>query len=336
MRVHPSWSTLLHPNLNPNPRRRRLSLFRAHYFRINEKHIKSMVQNKIKGVGVALITPFNNFEVDYPALARMVEYVIAGGVDYIVALGSTAETATLSLEERQQVYDFVVEHTAGRVPIVVGMGGNNTHELVEQLRTFDMHDAVAILSVVPYYNKPSQEGIFRHYMAVAEASPVPVILYNVPGRTGVNMTAATTLRLAHASDKFVAVKEASGSIEQMQEIIDGKPENFLVISGDDGITVELIKRGGVGVISVAANAFPEKFCRCIHNAMEGNFAEAEPAMEQFAEPIALLFREGNPTGVKTMTAVMGLTRDEVRLPLVEGTETLREDTKNGITKYDLR
>lgn len=295
-----------------------------------------MVQNKIKGVGVALITPFNNFEVDYPALERMVEHVIAGGVDYIVALGSTAETATLSLEERQQVYDFVVEHTAGRVPIVVGMGGNNTHELVEQLRTFDMHDAVAILSVVPYYNKPSQEGIFRHYMAVAEASPVPVILYNVPGRTGVNMTAATTLRLAHASDKFVAVKEASGSIEQMQEIIDGKPENFLVISGDDGITVELIKRGGVGVISVAANAFPEKFCRCIHNAMEGNFAEAEPAMEQFAEPIALLFREGNPTGVKTMTAVMGLTRDEVRLPLVEGTETLREDTKNGITKYDLR
>ena len=295
-----------------------------------------MVQNKIKGVGVALITPFNNFEVDYPALERMVEYVIAGGVDYIVALGSTAETATLLLEERQQVYDFVVEHTAGRVPIVVGMGGNNTHELVEQLRTFDMHDAVAILCVVPYYNKPSQEGIFRHYMAVAEASPVPVILYNVPGRTGVNMTAATTLRLAHASDKFVAVKEASGSIEQMQEIIDGKPENFLVISGDDGITVELIKRGGVGVISVAANAFPEKFCRCIHNAMEGNFAEAEPTMEQFAEPIALLFREGNPTGVKTMTAVMGLTRDEVRLPLVEGTETLREDTKNGITKYDLR
>ena len=295
-----------------------------------------MVQNKIKGVGVALITPFNNFEVDYPALERMVEHVIAGGVDYIVALGSTAETATLSLEERQQVYDFVVEHTAGRVPIVVGMGGNNTHKLVEQLRTFDMHDAVAILSVVPYYNKPSQEGIYRHYMAVAEASPVPVILYNVPGRTGVNMTAATTLRLAHASDNIVAVKVASGSIEQMQEIIDGKPENFLVISGDDGITVELIKRGGAGVISVAANAFPEKFCRCIHDAMEGNFAEAEPAMEQFAEPIALLFREGNPTGVKTMTAVMGLTRDEVRLPLVEGTEALREDIKNGVTKYDLR
>lgn len=295
-----------------------------------------MIQQMIKGVGVALITPFNNFEVDYPALERMVEHVINGGVDYIVALGSTAETATLSLEERQLVYDFIVERTAGRVPIVVGMGSNNTHELVEQLRTFDMHDSVAILSVVPYYNKPSQEGIYRHYMAVAEASPVPVILYNVPGRTGVNMTAATTLRLAHASDNIVAVKEASGSIEQMQEIIDGKPENFLVISGDDGITVELVKRGGMGVISVAANAFPERFCKCIHDAMEGNFTEAESAMEQFNEPIALLFKEGNPTGVKTMTAVMGITRDEVRMPLVEGTESLRDAIKSAVEKYDLR
>lgn len=295
-----------------------------------------MTQDMIKGVGVALITPFNNFEVDYPALERMVEHVIAGGVDYIVALGSTAETATLSLEERQQVYDFIVEHTAGRVPIVVGMGSNNTHELVEQLRTFNMHDAVAILSVVPYYNKPSQEGIYRHYMAVAEASPVPVILYNVPGRTGVNMTAATTLRLARASSNIVAVKEASGSIEQMQEIIDGKPENFLVISGDDGITVELVKRGGAGVISVAANAFPERFCRCIHDAMEGNFTEAEKAMENFSEPISLLFKEGNPTGVKTMTTVMNLTSAEVRLPLVEGTKALFEDTKNSVAKYDLK
>ena len=295
-----------------------------------------MTQDMIKGVGVALITPFNNFEVDYSALERMVEHVIAGGVDYIVALGSTAETATLSLNERQQVYDFIVERTAGRVPIVVGMGSNNTHELVEQLRTFNMHDAVAILSVVPYYNKPSQEGIYRHYMAVAEASPVPVILYNVPGRTGVNMTAATTLRLAHASDKFIAVKEASGSIEQMQEIIDGKPENFLVISGDDGITVELVKRGGAGVISVAANAFPERFCRCIHDAMEGNFTEAEKAMENFSEPISLLFKEGNPTGVKTMTTVMNLTSAEVRLPLVEGTKALFEDTKNSVAKYDLK
>ena len=296
-----------------------------------------MIQDKIKGVGVALITPFNNFEVDYEALARMVDYVIEGGVDYIVALGSTAETATLSLKERQEVLDFIVERTAERVPIVAGMGSNNTADLVAQLRSFDLSKCVAILSVVPYYNKPSQEGIYRHYMAVAEASPVPVIVYNVPGRTGVNMTAETTLRLAHATEKIVAVKEASGDIEQMQRIIDGKPENFLVISGDDGITVELVKRGGVGVISVAANAFPESFCHCIHKAMEGDILSAEKQMEeQFTEPLKLIFREGNPTSVKVMTAAMGLTRDEVRLPLVEGSEELSSDIKAAIAKYDLR
>lgn len=296
----------------------------------------TMIQNKIKGVGVALITPFNNYEVDYDALKRMIEHVINGGVDYIVALGSTAETATLSPAEQQAVLRFIVKETDNRVPIVVGMGGNNTHALENNLRTYDLSGTVAILSVVPYYNKPSQEGMYRHYMAVAEASPVPVILYNVPGRTGVNMTAETTLRLAHASNKFIAIKEASGSIEQMQAIIDGKPENFSVISGDDGITVELIKRGGIGVISVAANAFPERFCRCVHGALDGRFEDAERAMEEFDEPIALLFKEGNPTGVKTMTAAMGITRSEVRLPLVEGSEKLAEEIKNAVSKYDLR
>lgn len=296
-----------------------------------------MIQDKIKGVGVALITPFNNFEVDYEALARMVDHVIEGGVDYIVALGSTAETATLSLKERQEVLDFIVERTAERVPIVAGMGSNNTADLVAQLRSFDLSKCVAILSVVPYYNKPSQEGIYRHYMAVAEASPVPVIVYNVPGRTGVNMTAETTLRLAHATDKIVAVKEASGDIEQMQRIIDGKPENFLVISGDDGITVELIKRGGVGVISVAANAFPETFCHCIHKAMDGDIESAEKQMaEQFTEPLTLIFREGNPTSIKVMTEAMDLTRRDVRLPLVEGSEALVADIKSAIERYDLK
>lgn len=295
-----------------------------------------MIQNKIKGVGVALITPFANYEVDYPALGRMIDHVIMGGVDYIVALGSTAETATLNKKERQEVYDYIVERTAGRVPIVVGMGSNNTQELVEQLQSFDMHDAVAILSVVPYYNKPSQEGIYRHYMAVAEASPVPVILYNVPGRTGVNMIAETTLRLARATDKIIAVKEASGNIEQMQTIIDGKPENFVVLSGDDGLTVELIKRGGEGVISVAANAFVERFCGCIHDAMVGNIAAAEEAMAQMLMPIDLLFKEGNPTSVKVMTNLMGLTTTEVRLPLVEGSESLTAEMKETIEKYNLR
>lgn len=296
----------------------------------------TMIQDKIKGVGVALITPFNNYDVDYDALKQMVERVINGGVDYIVALGSTAETATLSPAEQQAVLRFIVKETANRVPIVVGMGGNNTQALVNNLRTYDLSGTVAILSVVPYYNKPSQEGMYRHFMAVAEASPVPVILYNVPGRTGVNMTAETTLRLAHASDKFIAIKEASGSIDQMQTIIDGKPANFSVISGDDGITVELVKRGGTGVISVAANAFPERFCRCVHDAMDGRFEDAERAMESFNEPIALLFKEGNPTGVKTMTAAMGITRAEVRLPLVEGSEELAESIKNAVAKYDLR
>ena len=295
-----------------------------------------MVQEKIKGVGVALITPFNNYSVDYDALQRMVDHVIEGGVDYIVALGSTAETATLSLKERQQVYDFVVERTAGRVPIVVGMGSNNTQELVEQLRSFDMHDAVAILSVVPYYNKPSQEGIYRHYMAVAEASPVPVILYNVPGRTGVNMTSETTLRLAHSSSNIVAVKEASGDMEQMQRIIDGRPDNFLVISGDDGITVELIKRGGEGVISVAANGFPHTFCACIHEAMDGNIEEAAATLQSLQEPIDLLFKEGNPTGIKAMTHAMDITRSEVRLPLVEGSEALMKNMQSVIKAKNLR
>jgi 4-hydroxy-tetrahydrodipicolinate synthase len=287
-----------------------------------------MIQNKIKGVGVALITPFNNFEVDYPALERMVEHVIAGGVDYIVALGSTAETATLSLKERQQVYDFIVERTAGRVPIVVGMGSNNTHDLVEQLRTFDMHDAVAILSVVPYYNKPSQEGIYRHYMAVAEASPVPVILYNVPGRTGVNMTAATTLRLAHATTKIVAVKEASGSIEQMQEIIDGKPENFLVISGDDGITVELVKRGGMGVISVAANGYPDMFCKMVTSMLNDDVKTALTLHYKMLNMNNLIFADGNPAGIKCLMAQQNLCKNVLRLPLVTVNDKVENDLKH--------
>ena len=295
-----------------------------------------MIQNMIKGVGVALITPFKSYEVDYDALGRMVDYVIEGGVDYIVALGSTAETATLSLEERDRVLRYIVERTAGRVPIVAGMGGNDTKALVDQLRTFNLADTVAILSVVPYYNKPSQEGIYRHFMAVAEASPVPVIIYNVPGRTGLNMTAETTLRLAHANSKIVAVKEACGNIEQMQQILDGRPDGFLVLSGDDGLTVELVKRGGDGVISVAANTFPERFCGCIHKAMAGNIAEAEAEMKEMNESINLLFKEGNPVGAKAMTAAMGITSSEVRLPLVEATNELSEEIKTAIQRYDLR
>lgn len=295
-----------------------------------------MIQSKISGVGVALITPFDKYEIDYNALERMIEHVIGGGVDFIVALGSTAETPTLSLAERQQVLRFVVDKTAGRVPVVAGMGSNDTHALEEHLRNFDLSGIAAILSVVPYYNKPSQEGIYRHFMAVAEASPVPVIIYNVPGRTGVNMTAQTTLRLAHASKNIVAVKEASGDIEQMQAILDGRPNDFLVLSGDDGITVELVKRGGNGVISVAANAFPNVFCKCVHDAMAGDIVKAEAEIERLGESIALLFKEGNPTGVKCMTSVMGLTSDMPRLPLVAGSEELRAKMKIAVERYELR
>ena len=295
-----------------------------------------MIQSKLSGVGVALITPFDNYNIDYDALERMIEHVINGGVDFIVALGSTAETPTISIKDRQKVLDFIVTRTANRVPIVAGMGSNDTYALTDHLRSFDLTGISAILSVVPYYNKPSQEGIYRHFMAIAEASPVPVIIYNVPGRTGVNMTAQTTLRLAHATPKIVAVKEASGDIEQMQEILDGRPDNFLVLSGDDGITVELVKRGGNGVISVAANAFPQVFCKCVHDAMSGNIAEAEAEIERLSEPISLLFKEGNPTGVKCMTSVMGLTTDEPRLPLVAGSRELRDSMKIAVEKYELR
>lgn len=295
-----------------------------------------MIQNKIKGVGVALITPFDNYKIDFEALGRMVEHVIRGGVDYIVALGSTAETATLSLEERDAVLRFIIREVDGRVPVVAGMGSNNTRQLIEELQSFNLDGAAAILSVVPYYNKPSQEGIYRHFMAVADASPVPVIIYNVPGRTGVNMSAATTLRLARDHKNIVATKEACGDINQMQEILDGRPEGFLVLSGDDALTVELIKRGGEGVISVAANAFPSRFCHCVHSAMEGNVAEAEHEMKELTEPIALLFKEGNPTGAKCMISLMGITRDEVRLPLVEGSKELRESINKAIERYDLK
>jgi 4-hydroxy-tetrahydrodipicolinate synthase len=295
-----------------------------------------MLHEKIKGVGVALITPFKNYEVDYDAMERMVDYVIAGGVDYIVALGTTAETPTLSTAERNKVLRYIVAKCAERVPIVAGVGGNSTHDTVELLRNFDLSGVVAILSVVPYYNKPTQEGIYRHFMAIAEASPLPVIIYNVPGRTGVNMSAQTSLRLAHASKNIIAIKEASGNIEQMQEIIDGRPDNFLVLSGDDALTVELIKRGGEGVISVAANCFPEMFCDCIHKAMAGSIAEAEQQMERLTRPINLLFKEGNPTGAKAMCADIGLITNELRLPLVSSSDTLTQEIKDSISELSLR
>lgn len=292
--------------------------------------------HRLSGVGVALVTPFTpEGRIDYQALEQMVEYVIAGGVDYIVALGTTAETPTLYIQERAVVARYVIDRAAGRLPIVLGVGGNSTSEVLDQLREFDLRGAEAILSVTPYYNKPSQEGLYQHFKVVSENSPLPIILYNVGGRTGVNMTAETTLRLMRDFDNVIGIKEASGKIDQIQEIIDHRKEGFLVLSGDDGMAVDVMRRGGDGVISVAANSFPKCFMRAINLAKEGRFEAADEAYKALDEATTALFKEGNPTGVKCALSVMGLIGDRMRLPLVKGTDALREEFKTLIEKYDL-
>lgn len=296
-----------------------------------------MLQSKLSGVGAAMITPFTrDGRVDYEALARMVDYVIEGGVDYIVALGTTAETPTLYMPERAVIAMFITNQIAGRIPLVMGCGGNSTSEVLDQLREFDLRGADAILSVTPYYNKPSQEGLYQHFRTVSEHSPLPVILYNIPGRAGVNMTAETTLRIARDFKNVIGIKEASGNIDQMQQILDNRPDNFLVLSGDDGMAIELMRRGGDGVISVAANAFPERFMRCVNYAKVGDFEAANHEYEALDEAVKALFEEGNPVGVKCALSVMGRIGDTMRLPLVPGSETLRAKFKMLIDKYDLR
>ena len=284
-----------------------------------------------------MITPFTaEGRVDYEALGRMVDHVIDGGVDYIVALGTTAETPTLYMPERAVITMYIANHIAGRVPLVVGCGGNSTSEVLDQLREFDLRAADAILSVTPYYNKPSQEGLYQHFRTVAEHSPLPVILYNIPGRAGVNMTAETTLRCARDFDNVIGIKEASGNIDQIQTILDRRPDDFLVLSGDDGMALDVMRRGGDGVISVAVNAFPERFMQCMNHAKAGDYARAEAEYAALDEAVKALFAEGNPTGVKCALAVMGKIGPTMRLPLVEGTAQLRERFRELIAKYDLR
>lgn len=271
---------------------------------------------KFRGAGVALITPFKkDSTIDFDALGELVEDMISGGIDFLVVLGTTAETATLSAEEKKSVVDFVAEKNAGRLPIVVGAGGNNTREVVEGLKDIDAGKVDGILSVVPYYSKPTQEGIYRHFMQIAENSPVPVILYNVPGRTGMHMDAATTIRLAEASDKFVAVKEASGDLNELALILRDRPENFSVLSGDDGLTVPAISLGADGVISVIANGFPGKVADMVHAAANGDFRKASAQHMQFLNLFNLLFVEGNPGGIKAALNVKGKVENVLRLPL---------------------
>ena len=283
----------------------------------------------LKGMGVALITPFKSDKsVDYDALARLLEYQIQNGIDYLVVLATTAETVTLSPEEQVEVRNFVVERVHDRVPMVLGMGSNNTMAVVNAVKTIDLSPFSAILSVVPYYNKPSQEGIYQHYKAIAEASPVPVILYNVPGRTGVNMAPETCLRLARDFENIIGVKEASGNISQMDEIIKNKPRDFMVISGDDGITFPLITLGAVGVISVIGNAFPREFSRMVRLALNGDYDKALQIHHRFTELFSLLFVDGNPAGVKCLLNAMGFIENELRLPLVPTRITTYEKIRN--------
>lgn len=296
-----------------------------------------MSRINLRGVGVAFITPFKEDEsVDYEALIRLVDYQIQNNTDYLVVLGTTAETATLTEEEKTQIVETVVNRVNGQIPIVLGVGGNNTRSVVDHLKNGNFDGIDAILSVVPYYNKPSQEGIYQHYRAIAEASKLPVILYNVPGRTAVNMTAETTLRLANEFSNIVAIKEASGDMAQMDDIIKRKPDNFDVISGDDGITFPLITLGAIGVISVIGNAFPKEFSRMTRLALEGDYQSALTIHHSFSELFKLLFIDGNPAGVKSMLHMMGYIENKLRLPLVPTRITTFEQIRLVLNELNIK
>lgn len=276
-----------------------------------------MARNIFKGLGVALITPFTkNGEVDYSSLKRLVEYQIQNGADFLCILATTSEAPCLSKEEKQKIKDLIVEINSKRIPILMGCGGNNTKAVIEELQTLDLTGIDGVLSVCPYYNKPSQEGLYRHFMAISEASPLPVVLYNVPGRTGVNLKPETTIRLASDSKNIVAIKEASGSLEQVDEIIKNKPADFDVLSGDDALTFSMVASGAAGAISVIGNALPKEFSRMIRLEFKGEYEPARKIHHSFTELYSLLFVDGNPAGVKALLHEMGYIENVLRLPLV--------------------
>jgi 4-hydroxy-tetrahydrodipicolinate synthase len=288
-------------------------------------------------MGVALITPFKEDEsVDYSALTRLVDYQLQNNTDFLCVLGTTAETPTLTEAEKQRIKQTVIERVNGRLPILLGVGGNNTRAVVETLKTDDFTGVDAILSVVPYYNKPSQEGIYQHYKAIASATELPIVLYNVPGRTGVNMTAETTLRIARDFNHVIAIKEASGDISQMDDIIKNKPASFNVISGDDGITFPLITLGAIGIISVIGNAFPREFSRMVRLALQGDYPNALTIHHKFAELFKLLFVDGNPAGVKAMLNAMGMIENKLRLPLVPTRITTFERMRKILNELNIK
>jgi 4-hydroxy-tetrahydrodipicolinate synthase len=278
---------------------------------------------KFKGTGVALVTPFkNDFSVDTEALTRIVDFVISGGVEYLVVLGTTAESATLTSEEKEIVIQTIISANADRVPLVLGVGGNNTAKVVEELQTRDFTSFDAILSVSPYYNKPSQEGIYQHFVAVSKASPLPIILYNVPGRTSSNMLPKTVARIAHDCQNVIGIKEAAGDIVQAMQLIQQTPKDFLVISGDDMITLPMVLAGGAGVISVIGEGFPKDFSEMVRLGLQRKVDEAYALHYKLAPAIDMIFEQGNPAGIKEVFQSLGLANNTVRLPLVTVDENL--------------
>ena len=273
--------------------------------------------NAFKGLGVAMITPFDKeYNVDNDTLRNLTSFLVENGADYLVTMGTTGETPSLKREEQDNILACVVSENDGRLPIVMGVGGNNTYAAIEELKTRDLSGVDAILSVVPYYNRPSQAGIYRHFAEIAKSTDMPIILYNIPGRTGSNMTAETTLRLAHDFDNIIGIKEATGDLVQMASIISGRPDDFLVISGDDALTLPLMSIGGDGVISVLGNAFPEPLAQMITLGKQGKMAEAQKIFYRYFDLFGLLFADGNPVGIKSLLELMGVTTGRVRLPLV--------------------
>jgi 4-hydroxy-tetrahydrodipicolinate synthase len=278
---------------------------------------------KFRGTGVAIVTPFkNDSSIDFAALGRVVNHVINGGVNYIVVMGTTGESSTLTKDEKKAILSYVAEVTDNRVPIVTGIGGNNTQEVINCVRHSNLTGVDGILSVAPYYNKPNQRGLIQHFKAIATCSPIPVILYNVPGRTCSNITSETCIELANECENIVGIKEASGDIAQIMRIIKAKPDNFSVISGDDMMTIPIIAAGGSGVISVLANAFPVATSDLVSNALKSNFKSAREIQLRFLEMIELLFIDGNPAGVKAMLSIMNICQNTLRLPLVPVNRTI--------------
>lgn len=285
------------------------------------------LRDTLKGTGVAMVTPFkSNFEVDYDALAKLIEFIIDGDVEYVVSLGTTGETPTLSKEEKLDILNFTYQQVNGRVPVVVGIGGNNTQELIGDLEKFPLEKATAVLSASPYYNKPSQEGLFQHYKALAAASPKPLLLYNVPGRTGRNINAATTLRLAEV-DNIAGIKEASGDLAQCMQILKDKPSDFLVVSGDDNLVLPQMACGMDGVISVAANCFPKHFSDMIRHCLADDYRSARTLHYQMLEGYDLLFAENNPAGVKAFLTELDVIQNYLRLPVTPLSDALHQKVK---------